>query len=245
MVRKKEKKKSCILNGVKIVGIRRRDVIKIPKRFTPIYTVNMEFLYWADKILEFRRALNSGLTVPDGRAVVWLMRLKCKLKSEHLPGSRIIFDFLELADREGMRVLMLGSTDEVLKETKKRLEIKYRNAEFYIYNPGVVCYPFNRGVLENISNYIETIQPHMIFVALGPPKQELLIHKLRNQFERSNVLLAMGVGGTFNMIAGKERLAPEWITKAGLEWLWRLFSDLSRIKKVMRSLYALGKVIVS
>ena len=76
----------------------------------------------------------------------------------------------------------------------------------------------------------------MVFVALGPPKQELLIDKLREVFERSGTLIAMGVGGTLDMIAGEIAYAPEWVSKIGFEWLWRLKEQPRRIKKIGRSI---------
>jgi len=199
----------------------------------------MEFLYWADKLPEFREALNRGLCIPDGKWVVWLIKLKCRIQADHLPGSRIIYDFLELADKNGLRVLLLGSTDEVLQKAKERLEKQYKNVEFYTHNPGRVDYPFDTQKLEEVSKYVESVKPHMVFVALGPPKQELLIDKLTPVFKRSGALIAMGVGGTFDMIAGKIKQAPKWISKIGLEWLWRLLEDPKRLTKIKRSLYPL------
>ena len=203
----------------------------------------MEFLYWADKFPEFREALNRGLCVPDGKWVVCLIKLKCGLEADHLPGSRIIFDFLELADKKGLRVLLLGSTDAVLEKTKKKLKERYKNVEFYTYNPGKVDYPFDEQKLEEIARYVEEVRPHMVFVALGPPKQELLIDRLTPVLKRSGTLLAMGVGGTFDMIAGKIKQAPEWVSRVGLEWLWRLLEG-GRWRKVITSFSTLLKAFL-
>ncbi len=243
MASRKKQPKSCILCGVRISGLRKTEVVKLPESFTPIYTVNMEFLYWAEKIPEFREALNRGLCVPDGKWVVWLIKLKCGVKADHLPGSRIIFDFLELADKKGLRVLLLGSTNEVLEKTKEVLEKRYKNVKFYTFNPGRVDYPFDDQKLKEIANYIESTKPQMVFVALGPPKQELLIDKLTPVFKRSGTLLAMGVGGTFDMIAGKIKQAPEWVSRIGLEWLWRLFEG-RRFAKIIRSFVTMLKIML-
>ena len=233
---------SCELCGISITEKKRDEVIRIPGEYTQLNTANLEFLYWAERMKDFREALLNGLNVADGRWVQLLCLLKGK-KVEHLPGSRIIYDFLSLADQEKLTVLFYGSTDDVLSKMKEKISALYPNLRAIYHNPGVVAYPFSDDFLNRTASLIREVSPHLFFVALGPPLQEILIYKLRDALEDAGTLLSMGVGGTFEMIAGVRRPAPKIVSSLGLEWLWHLLQRPSRWKKVKRSLSVVEWVV--
>ncbi len=232
-------KEVCTLCGVQIpLALEKEYVVTLPQRLRVIYTVNAEFLYWAYVLPQFRDALNRGLCVVDGKWVQILILLKCGKKVSHMPGSRLIHDFLALADKKKLRVLLLGSTNEALAKAKEKINNRYPHVQIFTYEPGIVCYPFDEQVIRRIEVELYKVRPHILFVALGPPKQELLIDMLRPTLEKVGTLVAMGVGGSIDMIAGQKKIAPKWITDTGLEWMWRLFEG-GREKKIIRSILGL------
>ena len=233
---------ACNICDISIYSGSRTEIIQIPSSYTQLNTVNLEFLYWAKRMKDFREALLNGLNVADGRWVQLLCRLKGK-KVEHLPGSRIIYDFLSLADKEGLTVLFYGSTDDVLSQMREKISTLYPNVRAVYHNPGIITYPFSDDFLKRTTSLIRKTSPHLFFVALGPPLQEILIYRLRNVLEDAGTLLSMGVGGTFEMIAGVRRPAPRVVSSIGLEWLWHLLQRPNRWKKVKRSLSVIGWVL--
>ncbi len=173
---------SCGLCGIPITEKKRSEILRIPEKYTQLNTVNLEFLYWAERMKDFREALLSGLNVADERWVQLLCRLRGKTV-EHLPGSGIIHDFLSLANEEGLTVLFYGSTDDVLSKMREKISALYPNVQAVYHNPGVVTYPFSDDFLKRTTSLIRKTSPHLFFVALGPPLQEILIYRLRNVLE--------------------------------------------------------------
>ncbi|MCE4627582.1 MAG: WecB/TagA/CpsF family glycosyltransferase [Desulfurococcales archaeon] len=227
--------------GVKFRGYRWRGEWLEPG-LSLVYTVNAEFLYWALEMPRFRDALNRGDCTADGKWVALLVNLKYGSHViEHLPGSRMIYRVLDHASREGLVVAIVGSTPRVLAEAARRIRMEW-GIEPRVYAPGIIP-PDPRGApeeVERIARLVEEWRPDILFVSLGPPKQELLIDMIRPSLERAGVRLAMGVGGAVNMLAGLEKQAPHIVSRLGLEWLWRLAQNPSRWRKVVRSLRGLA-----
>lgn len=225
------------LCGVPFKGLKRADVVRVFDTFTPVFTVNAEFLYYACTIREFYHVLQKGVNTVDG---VWVLRaLKLKypnLEVEHIPGSRVVYDFFELANKENLRVFLLGASPESNAKAVQRLRKEYPNAVFDGYAPDFVRYPFRDtdNVIAEIIHRVREFSPDFVFVAFGPPRQELFIDYLRPVFEDVGVSVAMGVGGTIDMISGFKRLAPKLVSEAGFEWAYRLFRE-GRWSKLLRS----------
>ncbi len=229
------------LCGVPFRGWKWRDEWLKPGLST-VYTVNSEFLYWTLKMPEFLAALRRGDCTADGKWVQWLLNLKYpNMQVEHLPGSRIIFRFLEEASRMNLSIALIGSTTTVLETAKNRI-VKMYGLKVYYHSPGFI--PLrpsdSEAEVRKIRSLILEWKPDIVFIALGPPKQELLIDMLRRDLEKAGTRLAMGVGGTLEMIAGVEKPAPRAVAKLGLEWLWRLIQKPRRWRKVLRSLRGLA-----
>ncbi|ALU12102.1 hypothetical protein EYM_00270 [Ignicoccus islandicus DSM 13165] len=204
-----------------------------------VYTINMEIIYWALRLRDYKKALNRGTTVIDGHWVYLLLRLKYgKIPLRKAPGSRLIFRLLEEVQRNKVRTLIVGASNEIFEKVRN----KFPDAPLFYFDPGEV--PLDprreREKIESIGNLILELKPSVVIIALGPPKQELLIDALSPYLEKGGVGLAIGVGGALKMVAGVEKRAPDIIYNLGLEWAWRLLQDPKRIRKVARSVAALA-----
>lgn len=84
----------------------------------------------------------------------------------------------------------------------------------------------------------------VVFVGLGAPKQEYFIQNLKSQISNhKNPLILMSVGGAFDELSGRIKRAPQWVSRLGLKWLWRLFLEPWRIKRQMKLLVFVGMVL--
>ncbi len=239
--------RDCRLCGVPI-RVRRRNELSLDKlehsdRTIEIYTINMEFLYWAWRYDWYRDVLSRGSTTADGKWVQKIANLKCKEGIEHIPGSSLLPDMLREASERGWRVAFIGDTGEVHERLREKIARDYPGVEPFFYDPGSISLEDllknNNEVIDKIKNKILEFRPKLVFFAFGPPKQELLIDKLSKTLEDAGVVAAVGVGGSFRMLAGLEKRAPNLIRRMGLEWLWRLIQNPRRISKVARSIVGL------
>ncbi|TMC54314.1 MAG: WecB/TagA/CpsF family glycosyltransferase [Chloroflexi bacterium] len=191
-----------------------------------IATINLDFLVRAQRSAELRQILNqSELNVADGMPVVWLSNLAGRRLPSRTAGSDLVPMALGRLAARGARVFLLGGEGAVAADAGRRL------AEAY---PGLViaghCEPprasIDRMPNRSILRLIQQARPDVLLVALGNPKQELWISRHR---EALGVKVAIGVGCTLDLLAGKSRRAPGWMQRAGLEWLYRLGQEPRRL----------------
>jgi N-acetylglucosaminyldiphosphoundecaprenol N-acetyl-beta-D-mannosaminyltransferase len=195
-------------------------------RFHQVATANTDFLVKAAFDPELRTILReSDLVVPDGMPIVLASHwLRVGLR-ERVTGSDMVPRLARLAAEKGYRLFMLGARPEVAQRARQRL--LEQNPDLQIV--GCVS-PENSHVVrmdnEAILREIEAARPDILLVAFGNPKQEKWIHMHRH---RLKVPVCIGIGATFDFIAGEVRRAPKWMQRAGLEWLFRLLQEPRRM----------------
>lgn len=195
-------------------------------RFHQVATANTDFLIKAHGDPELRTILRTAdMVVPDGMPVVMASRwLRAGLR-ERVTGADLVPALAARAAKKGYRLFMLGARPEVAARAKERMEA---------VNPGlriVGCVsppPAHIVEMDNESllAQVEATKPDILLVAFGNPKQEKWIHMHRH---RLRVPVCIGVGGTFDFLAGAQPRAPEWMQRSGLEWLHRLGHDPRRL----------------
>ncbi len=212
-----------------------------------IYTVNMEFLYWARRSKKFLEVLNRGATTVDSAWVRRLLSLKYGWAPDQIAGSRFTPLLVERACRNSIKVLFVGGSRELHDALSKRLrDLEKRwgcrlQAEYL--DPGKVrLFPEEEDPeVQRVLEAVRVYRPDIVLVALGPPKQEILIDLLWEDMRENGVVMAAGIGGSLKMLAGLEKPAPEWVSRLLLEWFYRLLQDpRHRVVKVYRSVVALG-----
>lgn len=133
--------------------------------------------------------------------------------------------FWSVANREGWRVLSVGGAPGVSDEAARRLKLRYPDADIAVHHGFFDARPGsseNAAVLDRITAF----QPHILFVGMGMPRQELWI---ADNFERLPDCVILSVGAAFDYEAGVQSAAPRWMGRAGIEWAYRLVHDPKRL----------------
>lgn len=201
-----------------------------------ILTPNPELILMAQKNLILKSALNSAdLAVPDGTGLKFADSSLTIIK-----GRELFLELVKLAEKKGWRVFLLGGLGTEAAKSASQLKIK--NLKLKIEadkgpNLDIKAEPLTEQDKKSEVDSIKRINkfaPQLLFVAFGNPKQEIWIHK---NLSKLNIGGAMAVGGTFRYVAGMSALPPGWMEKAGLEWLWRLTTEPSRMKRVFNAVF--------
>jgi N-acetylglucosaminyldiphosphoundecaprenol N-acetyl-beta-D-mannosaminyltransferase len=192
-----------------------------------VMTVNPEFIMIAKRDSTFRTALtHATLCVPDGVGIILASRILGTPMKERITGSDSIPRFAAIAAAHGIRIFLLGAAPGIAERAAKVLQAR---------NPGLIIAGTFSGSPraeeeDDICERIERTRPHVLLVAYGPPKQDLWIARTQ---ARLKINLAIGVGGTFDFIAGRIKRAPQWMQHMGLEWLYRLMREPKRWKRML------------
>lgn len=196
------------------------------RSFLQVCTVNLHFLVTARRqpgVLQVLRA--SGLNVADGAPVVWLGRRFGGRLPERVAGADIVNDLMHEAAHTGRRVFMLGGQGGVAAaaaENMVRLHPGLQIAGTYEPSTGSI----DELDSDTILALLASAKPDILLVALGHPKQELWIHRYG---DRLAAPVAIGVGCTLDLLAKRQRRAPQWMQHHGLEWLYRLSRTPGRL----------------
>ncbi len=167
-------------------------------------------------------------------------------------GVDLVRVLLKLASHRGYRVFLLGGKPGVAELLRKKLfevdpRIKIVGAtdgfRLNIDDNRLSVREEDKDREHQVLSEIQRAKPHLLLVAFGPPKQERWI--FQHQKELRAVKLAIGVGGTFDFLAGKSRRAPRWMRSVGLEFLWRLFCEPKRFRRMITTLPKFIKLIVN
>lgn len=180
-----------------------------------VATANAEMLMRATHDEELRRILNaSALVVPDGAGTVWAARHLGHAMPERVAGYDLAQELLRCAPAEGRRVYFFGSAPGVAEKAKAKAEQLYPGVEIVGVRNGFFSPADNAAIIAEI----RAARPDLLLVALGVPKQEKWIAA---HLAELDVPVAIGVGGTLDVMAGVMKRAPHWMQKAKLEWLFR------------------------
>jgi N-acetylglucosaminyldiphosphoundecaprenol N-acetyl-beta-D-mannosaminyltransferase len=233
---------------------------------TVVSTVYSEFLYAALQNHSVMDTLNrADVAVADGVGVVWAHEflsaplaarnkvIRClvafwqmvrtgasillfprtiyKTIPEKIVGADLSWDLGALAAQEGVSVFLLGGHDNVPEVVAKKLQARFPNLT--IAGASNADYPGTEELLQKIRESGAA----MLFVAWGPIRQERWI--IENIKRLPNVKLAIGLGGTFDYIAGRRSAPPQVIRSIGLEWLFRLLTQPHRLPRIYRATFGL------
>jgi N-acetylglucosaminyldiphosphoundecaprenol N-acetyl-beta-D-mannosaminyltransferase len=169
----------------------------------------------------------------DGMGVVYGARFLGEDIPERVAGVDLFDELLGMSAAQGFPVFLLGAKQEIVETTARKVEEKH---------PGLKLAGYHHGYFwddeEAVVEEIKQSGAKLLFVAITSPKKENFINRWQ---DRLGVNFVMGVGGTFDVVAGKVKRAPKWMQKAGLEWSYRVLQEPRRMFKrylVTNSLFA-------
>ncbi|MBO8158002.1 WecB/TagA/CpsF family glycosyltransferase [Thermosyntropha sp.] len=226
--------------GCFIDAVDSRDALQKAEEFilqgipSHVITLNAEIAYAASSDPELKKIINKAdLVTPDGIGIVWAARRKGYDLKERVTGIDMVYNLSELASEKGYKVFLLGAAPGVAEKAAENLQLKYPDLIICGTRDGY----FREEEVDEVIDEIRNLSPHILMVALGAPKQEFFINRYK---ERLEVPLCLGVGGSFDVISGLKKRAPEIMIKLNLEWLYRLVLEPKRLKRQM----ALPKFVI-
>lgn len=160
----------------------------------------------------------------DGQSVVWASKILGKPLPERVAGIDLMLELIKLAAAKGYRVYFLGAKEEVIKKVTKIFSCQYPALKIAGYRNGY----WNDEENEQVVNQIKNSGADILFVGISSPKKE---YWLAENLCNIDLPFSMGVGGSFDVVAGLTKRAPLWMQKAGLEWFYRLCQEPGRMWK--------------
>lgn len=193
-----------------------------------IITANPEIVIQIQEDPELKQiSLEADLITPDGIGIVMASKLKRSPVPERVTGYDLLLQSLELGNQKGWSFYFLGSEEFVNKRMAEHVTNNYPNIRIAGRHNGF----FNMIEEEEIIKDIESTKPDILIVALGSPLADKWIHKYK---VRISAKVTFGVGGSFDVIAGKVMRTPEFWKKMKLEWLYRRITMPSRKERQKR-----------
>lgn len=175
---------------------------------------------------ELRNSVNNAdLINADGQAVVWASRFLNKPLKERVAGIDLMDNLVRVSHEQGLKIFFFGAKEAIVSKVVDIYSQKYSSNIIAGYRNGY----YEIGREKEIANEIQHSDADMLFVAISSPTKEIFLDQ--NKKIISNVSFIMGVGGSFDVIAGKVRRAPLWMQKSGLEWFYRVIQEPKRMWK--------------
>lgn len=193
---------------------------------THVVTLNAEMILAAQREPEAQDALRQGdIYVSDGVGLTWAARMLRQNSVHRYPGIDLAYDTMAKLAASGGSVFLLGSEDGVADEAGRRLKAKLPG----LVVAGTACGFFADHEEDGIVANIAALEPDLLLVGMGCPKQERFIAEHRHRWQTS---VMVGVGGALEIFAGRRTRAPRWMRGTGLEWAYRSMQDMSRFKRL-------------
>jgi len=193
-----------------------------------IYTINALTLLQAYEDSGYAEVLaRADVAVADGVGAVWAVRRLTGRRVERVTGLDLIDDLCRICVREGRSVYLLGGRPGVAERAAESLRKRHATLRMAGARNGFWRPEEEQDVVQAVNR----TEANLLLVALGQPRQEQFLDRYRQNL---TARFAVGVGGSFDVLAGDVRRAPVWMQQAGLEWLFRLLQEPWRIRRVWR-----------
>ena len=192
-----------------------------------IATVNAEFVMRAQCDPEFRSVLERvDIATADGAGILWALRRRGVRLHARVGGSDLIWSIAEICERRHARVFLLGGSAGIAEAAARRLTNRYPKLAI----AGTFAGSPAAGEVLHIVDLVRRSRTDVLFVAFGAPAQDIWIAR---HFASAGVIVGMGVGGSFDYLAGAAQRAPAWMQQHSLEWLWRLVRQPRRWRRML------------
>lgn len=206
-----------------------RRIIELAKRKSGAYVcvANVHMTVEAVRNPSFGEVLREAdLAVLDGMPLCWSYKLEHGFKPERIAGRHLMDALIKQAIESSMSVFFFGSSPEKLEKAKKYLLRMYPG----LLIAGMISPPFRSLSLEENRAYAQQINDSgasLVFVALGCPKQEIWMHRMKGEINAT----MLGIGIALEVLTGQQVSTPAWMERAGLEWFFRLLKEPRRLFK--------------
>lgn len=228
------------LNGVKVHPFTSHDELLayVSQKKGILVAINAEKILHATE--QTRSIINRNIGYCDGIGAVMALKKRGYNDVIKIPGCELWLKIISMTFQQGKTFYLVGGKQEVIEETTKKLKVDF---------PGIQIANFRNGYIKTeeekqaLIDDIATKKPDVVFVAMGSPKQELLMEEISQR----HPAIYQGLGGSFDVYTGNVKRAPKWWVDHNLEWAYRLVKEPSRIKRQIHlvrflALVKLGKI---
>ena len=223
---------AIILNG-KVHALTNQQALALIEAFIAsgqphqLTTVNPEFVVEAQQDAEFRHIINhAALALPDGIGLLKAARfLKTTPLPERVPGSDLVVRLAELSHQKGYRLYFLGAWEGIAEKAIEKLKLQYPRLNVAGHFAGSPALEENEAIVQRIL----PTRPDILLVTYGARWQDKWIAR---NLDRLQIPVCIGVGGSFDFIAGTVQRAPVWMQRLDLEWLHRLIMQPWRWRRI-------------
>jgi N-acetylglucosaminyldiphosphoundecaprenol N-acetyl-beta-D-mannosaminyltransferase len=193
---------------------------------TFVVTANPEIVEYANEHQDYKDIiLSADYITPDGVGIIMASKWLNQPLQERITGFDLMNELFRVADERVLKVYMLGAEENVIEAAAQKVKELYPGLELVGYNHGYIDIKD-----DTLPKSIAEHEPDIILTALGFPRQEKWVSRHYALFNKG---LFMGVGGSFDVLAGKVNRAPVFWQKMRLEWLYRLIQQPSRWKRML------------
>lgn len=228
------------LNGVKVHPFTSHDELLayVSQKKGILVAINAEKILHATE--QTRSIINRNIGYCDGIGAVMALKKKGYNDVIKIPGCELWLKIISMTYQQGKSFYLVGGKQEVIEQTIEKLKVDF---------PGIQIANFRNGYIKTeeekqaLIDDIATKKPDVVFVAMGSPKQELLMEEISQR----HPAIYQGLGGSFDVYTGNVKRAPKWWVDHNLEWAYRLVKEPSRIKRQIHlvrflALVKLGKI---
>ncbi len=210
------------------------------KAQTFVVTANAEIIMMCQQEEGYKQIVGkeAELVLPDGAGAVWAGRHLGYEVPERVAGFDLFNELLKVSAQKGYKAYFFGGAPGVAEAAKEKSEELYPGVQVVGCSNGFFMEEESQAIIDDIN----ASGAEMLFVALGAPKQEKWLVNYRKQLK---AIVLMGIGGSFDVFAGKMERAPKWMQDASLEWLFRLYKQPSRFMRMLALPKFVLKVICS
>jgi N-acetylglucosaminyldiphosphoundecaprenol N-acetyl-beta-D-mannosaminyltransferase len=195
----------------------------------PVYVItpNVDHVVKLQKDVDFRKVYEqSAMNLADGVPLLWAAKFLGTPLKEKISGSDLLPVICQQAAQRGFKLFLMGGRPAAADRAAVKLREQFPGLQIV----GTHCPPlgFEKDETQNqqIIQLIKDAKPDILFVGLGAPKQEKWIYRWHAQYA---VAVSIGVGVSFEFVAGMVKRAPAWMQKIGLEWFWRIMMEPGRL----------------
>lgn len=212
------------LNGVRVYAFVSHEELLdyLERKKGVLVAINAEKILHATE--QTRGIINRNIGYCDGIGAVMAMKKKGYKDVVKIPGCELWLKIIASLYRRNKTFYLVGGKQDVIESTVKKIKEEFEGIRILAYRNGYIQTQEEKNeLIEDVMNK----RPDIVFVAMGSPKQELLMEEM---LERHPAIY-QGLGGSFDVYTGNVKRAPKWWVDHGLEWAYRLVKQPSRIKR--------------
>jgi N-acetylglucosaminyldiphosphoundecaprenol N-acetyl-beta-D-mannosaminyltransferase len=203
------------------------DRLVADKRGGTVFTPNVDHIVQAEDNARLRAAYQeASLSLVDGVPVLWASRLLGEPLREKVSGSDLMWPLMRRAAEKGHRVYFLGGSAGVGELARQKLMAELPELQIVGIDPAFIDVDRDDAEQEQIVERVRAATPDLVLVALGAPKQEIWSHR---HAARLAPAVLLGIGASLNFVAGTQSRSPRWMSRVGLEWMYRLAQEPRRL----------------